>query len=345
MAATDRFSTTFLDMTQEDLGVLKHPVGPATADAEGGFDDSFVGPPPQGGAAPSTTATVTATVHYESTNPFSAQFVPSSTLQETPAQLSGSGTLSQEGHFGGSGSDVGSSVASPVKSSHSQEVTVVVEMNNDDRVGSRTPDTLGEFESELSAQTSSSVPQATAEIGFDTSDTPPPSLNGIVEQQSKSPSPAPQPIPKKNWEKFEDAPKEIQKKLSVGQDGHGAVCATDAMFSELQWTALEDSHLAEHLEESDDSTNLPFRKTQSMRATSNRKIEIVDALKQRRLSNLSLDRMVPTTFVNEDELTKKFSLDRSWQVFVKLDRRVKGTRSVPLYLHNPNILSYAQKVK
>ena len=37
-------------------------------------------------------------------------------------------------------------------------------------------------------------------------------------------------------------------------------------------------------------------------------------------------REVPTTFVNEDELTKKFSLDRSWQVFVKLDRRVKGTR-------------------
>ena len=322
MAATDRFSTTFLDMTPEDLGVLKHPVGPATADAEGGFGDSFVGPPPQGDAAPSTTATVTATVHYESTNPFSAHFVPSSTA----AQLSGSGTLSQEGHFGSGASDVGSSVASPIKSSHSQEVTVVVEMNNDDRVGSRTPDTWGEFESELSAQTSSSVPQATAGIGFDTSDTPPPSLNGIVEQQSKSPSPAPQPKPEKRWEKFEDAPKEVQKKLSAGQDGHGAVCANDAMFSELQWTALEDSHLAEHLEESDDSTNLPFRKTQSMRATSNRKIEIVDALKQRRLSNLSLDRMVPTTFVNEDELTKKFSLDRNWQVFVKLDRRVKGTR-------------------
>ena len=319
MAANDRFSTSFVDMTDEDLGVLKHPVRPDTADPEGGFGDSFVGP-----VAPSTTATVTATVHYESTNPFSEHFVPSSTSHEQPP-LSGSGTFSQEGPFGSGASDVGSSLASPIKSSHSQEVTVVVEMNHDNRVGSRTPDSLGEFDSELSVQTPSSVTQATGEIRFDTSDTPPPSLNGVVEQQSKSPSPAPQPKPEKKWEKFEDPPKEVQKKLSVGQDGHGAVCANDAMFSEVQWTALEDSHLAEHLEDSDDLTNLPFRKTQSMRATSNRKIEIVDALK-RRLSNTSLDRMVPTTFVNEDELTKKFSLDRHWQVFVKLDRRAKGTR-------------------
>lgn len=37
-------------------------------------------------------------------------------------------------------------------------------------------------------------------------------------------------------------------------------------------------------------SNLPFRKTQSMRATTNRRIQIVDSLKQRRLSNSSLDR-------------------------------------------------------
>ena len=39
-----------------------------------------------------------------------------------------------------------------------------------------------------------------------------------------------------------------------------------------------------------EEVNLPFRKTQSMRATTNRRIEIVDTLKQRRLSNTSLDR-------------------------------------------------------
>lgn len=39
-----------------------------------------------------------------------------------------------------------------------------------------------------------------------------------------------------------------------------------------------------------DEDNLPFRKTQSMRATTNRRIQIVDSLKQqRRLSNTSLD--------------------------------------------------------
>lgn len=39
-----------------------------------------------------------------------------------------------------------------------------------------------------------------------------------------------------------------------------------------------------------DDSNLPFRKTQSMRATTNRRVQIVDSLKQRRLSNSSLDR-------------------------------------------------------
>ena len=39
-----------------------------------------------------------------------------------------------------------------------------------------------------------------------------------------------------------------------------------------------------------DDDNLPFRKTQSMRATASRRIHIVDTLKQqRRLSNTSLD--------------------------------------------------------
>ena len=43
-------------------------------------------------------------------------------------------------------------------------------------------------------------------------------------------------------------------------------------------------------DDDDDDDNLPFRKTQSMRATTNRRVQIVDSLKQRRLSNSSLDR-------------------------------------------------------
>ncbi len=106
----------------------------------------------------------------------------------------------------------------------------------------------------------------------------------------------------------------------------------DALVSNSQWTALDDSHHFEELEESSwDSGNLPFRKVQSMRATTNRKIQIVDALKQRRLSNSSLDRepgRSVSQFKNEDEITRKFKVERDWQVYVKMDKRIPGTKYV-----------------
>jgi hypothetical protein len=44
-------------------------------------------------------------------------------------------------------------------------------------------------------------------------------------------------------------------------------------------------------EDEEGEKNLPYRLTRSMRATTNRKVQIVDSLKQqRRLSNTSLDR-------------------------------------------------------
>ncbi len=108
------------------------------------------------------------------------------------------------------------------------------------------------------------------------------------------------------------------------------MCAADALVSNSQWTALDDSHQFEDLEEhSWDNGNLPFRKVQSMRATTNRKIQIVDALKQRRLSNSSLDReqgRSVSQFKNEDELTRKFKVDRDWQVYVKMDKKIPGTK-------------------
>ena len=81
-------------------------------------------------------------------------------------------------------------------------------------------------------------------------------------------------------------------------------------------------------DESYDDQNLPFRKTQSMRATANRRIQIVDSLRQRRLSNSSLDRepMKPSQFKNEDDLTRNFQIQREWQVYVKMDKRVPGTK-------------------
>ena len=117
----------------------------------------------------------------------------------------------------------------------------------------------------------------------------------------------------------------------VGQsaDGtEGAVCAADAMVSS-GWRALgvESGSLGDREEE--DEKNLPYRLTRSMRATTNRKVQIVDSLKQqRRLSNTSLDRD-PTRggpFSNEDELSRRYNVEREWQVFVKMNKRVPGTR-------------------
>lgn len=97
------------------------------------------------------------------------------------------------------------------------------------------------------------------------------------------------------------------------------------------WTALGDSRDGS-LEElpggaagGADDQNLPFRKTQSMRATANRKIQIVDALRQRRLSNSSLDRESrPPLRLDEDELTRKLKVGREWQVFYRVGRRGAG---------------------
>lgn len=368
MATVDRFSTTFLDVSPEDLGILRQlAIGgseeaqTAGTGAEGelaaerGFGDSFVELPPLSGGSsrsidttpiatdhPSaTTVTTPEQVRFESTNPFSEYFVPSSSTHEQqqqeqlPSSEFGSVTSSQEGGTAGSIDGVGL-LTSPVRSLHGQEMTVVVEMNKPqhervDSSHSKTSETWEKFEAELNNQdtpTSAGTTleqQVLAEVGFDTSDTPPPPANGIVEQHDRSPTPT-KVKPVASWEKFEEAPKVMQKKISASHGEHGAVCAADAMVSDLQWTALDDSAPTEFLEESYDPNNLPFRKTQSMRTTTNRKVQIVDALKQRRLSNSSLDRMVQTQFVNEDELTKKFSMQRDWQVFVKLDKRVKGTR-------------------
>ena len=118
---------------------------------------------------------------------------------------------------------------------------------------------------------------------------------------------------------------EVKKKMAGSPGDRGAVCAADALLSS-EWTALHDS--GERGEE--EGEGLPFRKTQSMRATAHRRVQIVDALKQqRRLSNSSLGeggRGVGAQFSNEDELSKRFNREREWQLFVKMNKRVPGTR-------------------
>ena len=158
------------------------------------------------------------------------------------------------------------------------------------------------------------------------------------------------PKPKKQlWEKFEEdpAPSQTRRRLSYERSGSrkspsseedaegGPRCAVDANTSQTQWTALNDtlSPLQPSMQEGviesylSPSDALPFRRTQSMRADANRAIRIVDNLKQqRRFSNTSLDRE-PGILANEDELTRKCKLDREWQVCMKLQKRIPGTKT------------------
>ena len=118
------------------------------------------------------------------------------------------------------------------------------------------------------------------------------------------------------------------KLAAQSEDETGAVCAADALVS-TGWMALGED-IGPRAGEEEDEPNLPFRQTRSMRATTNRKVQIVDALKQqRRLSNTSLERDPSRgggPFANEDELSRRYNVDREWQVFVKMSKRVPGTR-------------------
>ena len=45
--------------------------------------------------------------------------------------------------------------------------------------------------------------------------------------------------------------------------------------------------------------------------------------------------MKPSQFKNEDDLTRNFEVQREWQVYVKMNKKVPGTRSVnTLFIDN-----------
>ena len=141
---------------------------------------------------------------------------------------------------------------------------------------------------------------------------------------------------KQPWEKFEDevAASKAKRRLSFdkeddkeGDKSSNPLCVVDSTTNETQWTALNTSQLQPFDKYSSPSDGLPFRRTQSMRADTHRAIRLVDSLKQqRRLSNTSLDRE-PILFTNEDELTRKYKLEREWQVLMKMRKRIPGTKT------------------
>lgn len=300
--------------TEAQTGIL-HPE--ETGD---GFGDSFVESPTHQADTSATHLLAEPSEELKS-NRFSDQFTDSLLPDEFTFETRDS--VSSEDQLANL-SDVGTPAAtsSPMKPAQKISVTAVV---NTDAITATTWERFeGEEEPELTDVHLSETASLEAEPAV--IDVTPLTANGVSEQRI----PTPQPKPAGNWEKFEEpVSKAVQKKLPLTRDDHGTVCAADAMVGDSRWMALDDSR-QDFFVESQDAESLPFRKTQSMRATTNRKVQIVDALRQRRLSNSSLDR-VPLggqgQFENEDELTRRFTVEREWQVFVKMDKRVPGTRT------------------
>ena len=148
--------------------------------------------------------------------------------------------------------------------------------------------------------------------------------------------------PARQWESFDDdqltnkrrrsSDSTRQKTKSAEDLDPGLYCGVDSETNQSEWTALGDTiKQSKQLEEEplDDAELLPFRRTQSMRADTHRAVRIVDALKQqRRLSNTSLDReRTRKPFANEDDLTRKLKIDRQWDIYLKLSKRIPGTKT------------------
>lgn len=146
----------------------------------------------------------------------------------------------------------------------------------------------------------------------------------------------------RNWESFDDDTLPCRKEGRVAasqiqtdeddQESSEVVCGVDVHTNQSEWTALSDTLVHQHPTESRQTSfsDLPFRRTQSMRADANRSVRVVDSLRQqRRLSGGGgvLDDESKPTFANEDELTRKVKVDREWDCFLRLPKKPPGMKT------------------
>lgn len=135
----------------------------------------------------------------------------------------------------------------------------------------------------------------------------------------------------KEWESFDDSTiDEHKSRLDDLEASLGPRCGVDITTNQPEWTALHDTlskPSSTHTRRADDES-LPFRRTKSLRADTHLAVRVVDSLRQqRRLSNTSLDRDLQRTQVNEDDLTRKFKIGRQWDIYLKMNRRIPGTKT------------------
>jgi len=142
---------------------------------------------------------------------------------------------------------------------------------------------------------------------------------------------------KNTWEEFTPTSKPPKSRLKSLDSDPGIVCADDPTTTG-QWTALDDS---ERPDDDDDDElqqseggDVPFRRFKSERVEKHRAARIIETLNTRRLSNTSLDLESRTTNAaagssqqGAEGLLAPLNAGRAWDVYLKLDKKIPGTRT------------------
>ena len=140
---------------------------------------------------------------------------------------------------------------------------------------------------------------------------------------------------KNTWEEFTPAttakPKE---RLKSFESETGGLCADDAANSS-QWTALDDAAQPDEDLSPGDGGDVPFRRFKSERVEKHRAARIIETLNTRRLSNTSLDLEsrnanasgAAAPLKTADSLRAPLNAGRGWDVYLKLDKRIPGSRT------------------
>lgn len=138
---------------------------------------------------------------------------------------------------------------------------------------------------------------------------------------------------KNTWEEFTPATAKSKNRLKSFESDTG-LCADDAANSS-QWTALDDTERPDDDLSPAEGGDVPFRRFKSERVEKHRAARIIETLNTRRLSNTSLDlesRSANASGATAQQATVEslrapLNAGRGWDVYLKLDKRVPGTRT------------------
>lgn len=137
---------------------------------------------------------------------------------------------------------------------------------------------------------------------------------------------------KNTWEEFTPSAKPKGRIKSFESDT-GGLCADDAANSS-QWTALDDTERPDDDLSPAEGGDVPFRRFKSERVEKHRAARIIETLNTRRLSNTSLDlesRSANTSGAalqaTTESLRAPLNAGRGWDIYLKLEKRVPGTRT------------------